>query len=247
MVGLSSPVVTSTVQATALSIIANTLAQIIDARRLASPLYSLHDDQKRYLTSPTLQKPLAFDVPALFRFILVSALSASLNFIWLQWLERTFPARSVPVARHQTISISPRSQSYSDYALRERDGDDASNLLELGQKDMRQTEIEKREREGSFAWKNMVIKWFLDAMTFGALWNASLFLAAMGLLKGNSWAMIRKSITEETVPIVLAGYRIWPLASIISFLLVPVEKRIVFFAFVGILWGIYLSLAAAKV
>jgi hypothetical protein len=38
----------------------------------------------------------------------------------------------------------------------------------------------------------------------------------------------------------------WPIASIVSFTFIPVEKRIVFLSFIGMLWGIYMSLVAAR-
>jgi len=39
------------------------------------------------------------------------------------------------------------------------------------------------------------------------------------------------------------GYKFWPLISLISFVWVPVDKRVVFGCSVGVIWGIYLSLA----
>lgn len=45
----------------------------------------------------------------------------------------------------------------------------------------------------------------------------------------------------------VAGYKVWPIASIVSFSFVPVEKRLVFLSFIGFLWGIYMSLAAARI
>ena len=41
------------------------------------------------------------------------------------------------------------------------------------------------------------------------------------------------------------SYKIWPVASIISFSFVPAEKRIVFLSIVGLAWGVYMSLVAA--
>lgn len=41
------------------------------------------------------------------------------------------------------------------------------------------------------------------------------------------------------------SYKIWPIASVVSFALIPVEKRVLFLSFVGVLWGIYMSLVAA--
>ena len=49
---------------------------------------------------------------------------------------------------------------------------------------------------------------------------------------------------KDTLPIMLAGARLWPLVSLISFSLVPVEKRVVFGGAVGVVWGVYLSLIA---
>lgn len=52
---------------------------------------------------------------------------------------------------------------------------------------------------------------------------------------------------QQTIPMIVAGYKIWPLASIISFTFIPVHRRIVFLSFIGLIWGIYLSLVAARV
>lgn len=51
---------------------------------------------------------------------------------------------------------------------------------------------------------------------------------------------------QETLPIIFASYKIWPLASVVNFAFVPVEKRIVFLSAVGLGWGIYMSLMAAR-
>lgn len=51
---------------------------------------------------------------------------------------------------------------------------------------------------------------------------------------------------KDTIPIIVDGYKIWPIASVISFSLIPVEKRIVFLSAVGLFWGIYMSLVAAR-
>ncbi|KKY16302.1 putative mpv17 pmp22 family protein [Phaeomoniella chlamydospora] len=52
---------------------------------------------------------------------------------------------------------------------------------------------------------------------------------------------------KETVPVIVNGYKIWPIASIISFSFIPVERRIVFLSFIGLCWGVYMSLVAARV
>ncbi len=52
---------------------------------------------------------------------------------------------------------------------------------------------------------------------------------------------------QQTVKIIVDGYKIWPIASIISFTFIPVHRRIVFLSFIGLLWGIYMSLVASRV
>jgi hypothetical protein len=51
---------------------------------------------------------------------------------------------------------------------------------------------------------------------------------------------------QDLFPIIFASYKIWPLASVVNFTLIPVERRIVFLSLVGLVWGIFLSLTAAK-
>lgn len=56
----------------------------------------------------------------------------------------------------------------------------------------------------------------------------------------------RRFSSQSTFSIIYASYTIWPLASIVNFSLIRVEKRIVFLSLVGLVWGIFLSLTASK-
>lgn len=105
------------------------------------------------------------------------------------------------------------------------------------------TEAEPRR----FSLKNTLTKWVVDCMTLGAIFNTLGFLVIMGVLKGQPWQQIMSNIRAETIPIIVAGYKIWPIASIVSFSFIPVHRRIVFLSFVGLLWGIYMSLVASRV
>lgn len=59
-------------------------------------------------------------------------------------------------------------------------------------------------------------------------------------------ARTKADFAKETLPIIVSSYKIWPLASIINFVFVPAEKRLVFLSGIGLLWGIYMSLLAAS-
>lgn len=76
--------------------------------------------------------------------------------------------------------------------------------------------------------------------------NTTAFLLIIGVLKGYDSATITKNIREQTIPIIVTGYRVWPIASIISFTFIPWERRIVFFSCVGLFWGIYMSIISAR-
>lgn len=91
-----------------------------------------------------------------------------------------------------------------------------------------------------------MIKWFLDCITFGALFNTTAFLTIIGFLKGQPWTKIADNLRTETFHIIFAGYRVWPIASIISFSLIPVERRILFFSTIGFAWNLWLTLIAAR-
>ena len=105
--------------------------------------------------------------------------------------------------------------------------------------------MKRDTEETKLDWRNTLSKWFIDCITLGAVFNTMAFLILMGLLKGKSFGEMGRAVQRDTVPIIVAGYKIWPIASILSFSLVPVEKRIVFLSAVGLGWGIYMSLVAA--
>ncbi|KAG8629058.1 hypothetical protein KVT40_002923 [Elsinoe batatas] len=168
--------------------------------------------------------PFTFSLGDFLRFMFLNIIVAPPNFIWQGWLERTFPARKAIPSSHRA---SPEE-------------------IELGEAD---GFIEKRgdqEQREYFSWANTFKKWFVDCMTAGAIMNTIAFLVIMGLMKHKSLPEIGQAVRKDTIPIIVAGYKIWPIASVISFTFVPVEKRIVFLSFVGFLWGIYLSLVAAR-
>jgi hypothetical protein len=94
---------------------------------------------------------------------------------------------------------------------------------------------------------NVLIKFLLD-QTVGALVNTLMFLAYMAYVnasaqdKQNAWGAVAKDCSDKTWPMMKDGYKFWPAISLISFVWIPVDKRVVFGCSVGVIWGIYLSL-----
>lgn len=52
------------------------------------------------------------------------------------------------------------------------------------------------------------------------------------------------ALLQETWPIMLAGYKLWPLVNIIQHTLVPVNQKTLVGNVVGFGWGIFLALRA---
>ncbi|THY05157.1 hypothetical protein D6C98_07167 [Aureobasidium pullulans] len=202
-----SPIVSSTLQATAIAAASNVIAQLLEQRSKQ-------------------QVPTTISAADFLRFVIFTLLTAPPNYLWQHALERVFPGRK-PIDSTKTV--------LPHYEIREHD--------ELLGEDVLQQE---EKFETKLDWKNTMIKWFVDCMTLGALLNTAAFLILMGIMKGRSPGEIGTALRTDTFPIIYASYKIWPLASIVNFALIPVEKRIVFFSAVGLVWGVFLSLTAAK-
>lgn len=97
---------------------------------------------------------------------------------------------------------------------------------------------------------NVLIKFLLD-QTIGAVINTLMFLSYMSYINAqgkpgvSAWDAVVADCSNKLWPMMKDGYKFWPAISLISFLWVPVDKRVVFGCSVGVVWGIYLSLAAA--
>ncbi|KAF7560933.1 hypothetical protein G7046_g3188 [Stylonectria norvegica] len=173
----------------------------------------------------------SLDLLQLLRFVALTLITAPPNYYWQQLLERIFPGY-------------PPDRRVGRFGDVEMKGGQIAPELKEGR---------SRRTRGSghgtpkFSKRNMLAKWFVDCISVGAIVNTVAFLFIMGILKGQSGSQIWHNVKTQTVPIIVAGYKIWPLASVISFGFIPVHRRIVFLSFVGLIWGVYLSLVAFKV
>jgi hypothetical protein len=174
------------------------------------------------VANKTSQKPISFDFAHFLRFALCAAITTPPNYYWQGWLEKTWPG-------------------YEPSATRRPWKDD----IELADK-VAEKEKEQQPTKPKLNKRNTLTKWFIDCITVGAVVNTVAFLLIMGVLKGMDSATIQQKVRNETIPIIVAGYRVWPIASIVGFTFVPWERRIVFFSCVGLFWGIYMSFISAR-
>ncbi|KAF2211602.1 hypothetical protein CERZMDRAFT_42962 [Cercospora zeae-maydis SCOH1-5] len=96
-----------------------------------------------------------------------------------------------------------------------------------------------------FADHALPIKFTLD-QTIGATVNTILFIAGIALLRGQNMQSISDHVRTKFWPMTLAGQKLWPAVSILSFTVIPLEKRMLFGSVAGLIWGVYLSLAAGS-
>ncbi|KAI0018976.1 hypothetical protein F4780DRAFT_748648 [Xylariomycetidae sp. FL0641] len=201
-------------------------SQMVKATLAAAALSSASNVLAQFLAAYRAGTPVAFDVAQFLRFVTLSFLTAPPNYLWQQVLERKFPAYERPAA-------SPDGRDLE----KQMAATDTTAPAGAG----------AEEQPLKLNWKNTWSKWFIDCITLGAIFNTVAFFVLMGILKRQPLAQIAANVRSETVPVIVAGYKIWPFASIVSFSCVPVEKRIVFLSFIGLLWGIYMSLVASRV
>ncbi|KAF5649293.1 integral membrane protein Mpv17 PMP22 family [Fusarium tjaetaba] len=207
---------------------------IVAATLQAAGLSTISNILAQFIEARQQSRPVSLDIVQLLRFVSLTLMTAPPNYQWQGYLERTFPA--YPAAR------GPRLGRLNDLEMQPTE--DAPELKEGYEERMAQI---NKDREPQFSMRNTISKWFVDCITAGAIMNTIAFLIIMGLLKGQGGSQIWSNIKTETIPIIVAGYKIWPVASIISFTFIPVHRRIVFLSFIGLLWGIYMSLVASRV
>jgi len=118
----------------------------------------------------TRQEPLVFSLADFARFIVFTILTAPPNYVWQSWLERKFPARPVLRKGHREPSQADE-EVYEEIDLGAVE--DGSLRQETGTAGSRQ-----------LSWRNTALKWFIDCITLGALFNTIAFLVLMGLMKG---------------------------------------------------------------
>jgi hypothetical protein len=200
------------------------------------------------------QVPFTFSALELCRFIALHLITAPPNYRWQELLEHYFPAREntsphgyKPIPLRDRNADKDRDSNAGDTA--NDDDDDEDNDDHAEDEDLEEQSSRRRrqkQKRGKLNLRNTAIKWFIDCITVGAIINTLAFLIIMGLLKLQGPATIWQNIKDRTIKIIVDGYKLWPIASVISFSFVPVERRIVFFSFVGLCWNVYLSLVAAR-
>ena len=93
-------------------------------------------------------------------------------------------------------------------------------------------------------WWGTAAKVAIDQTFWGPLWNNT-YILLLGLMKFNSFENIFGEMKRTTVPLIVSGLKLWPLAHCVTYGLVPLENRLLWVDLVEIIWVTILASAAA--
>nr|POE59344.1 protein sym1 [Quercus suber] len=182
------------------------------------------------LTRLHAQTSFKLDTIPLLHFILFAALNTPPNYLWQTWLEAQFPAYTT------SLSGAEKEKVMDDKVTGTHQASDTSRFA---------TTTHPTKSKKSLNIRNTASKFLLD-QTFGAAVNTVLFIAVLALFRGESWGGVAEEVKSKFWPMIFAGQKLWPMVSVLSFTVVPVQYRMLFGSVIGVFWGIFLSLTARK-
>jgi len=93
-------------------------------------------------------------------------------------------------------------------------------------------------------WWSFIPKVAVDQTVFGPIWNNS-YILLIGLMKLESIDKIWSDMKRTTIPLIVSGLKLWPLAHCVTYGLIPVENRLLWVDMVEIVWVTILATQAA--
>ncbi|CAI0549853.1 unnamed protein product [Linum tenue] len=89
-------------------------------------------------------------------------------------------------------------------------------------------------------WWVVPAKVAFDQTVWAAIWN-SIYFVALGFLRFESPANIFRELKATFLPMLTAGWKLWPFAHLITYGVVPVEQRLLWVDSVELIWVTILS------
>ncbi|KAI3825770.1 hypothetical protein L1987_07399 [Smallanthus sonchifolius] len=89
-------------------------------------------------------------------------------------------------------------------------------------------------------WWVVPVKVAFDQTAWSAIWN-SIYFVVLGLLRFDSPSTIFNELKGTFLPMLTAGWKLWPFAHIITYGVVPVEQRLLWVDCVELIWVTILS------
>jgi protein Mpv17 len=169
-----------------------------------------------------------------------SVISCPPNYLWQTWLEAAFPGYT------DSLSANEKEKLIDETAAGRSTATENTGLRNRGEKQAaltKESAPNPQKAKKQLSIRNTLTKFLLD-QSIGAAVNTVMFIMGIAMLRGQSLQYGIEETKTGFWPLVFAGQKLWPLVSIISLTLVPVEQRMVFGSTIGVGWGIFLSLMA---
>lgn len=81
--------------------------------------------------------------------------------------------------------------------------------------------------------------------TWGPFWNNT-YILLLGIMQLSKPEKIFGEMKRTTIPLIVSGLKLWPLAHLVTYGLIPVENRLLWVDLVEIIWVTILATAAAN-
>jgi protein Mpv17 len=88
------------------------------------------------------------------------------------------------------------------------------------------------------------LKILIDQTVWGPIWNNT-YIVMLGLMKRETLEAIWSDMKRTTVPLIVSGLKLWPLAHCVTYGLIPKENRVLWVDMVEIVWVTILATQAA--
>ena len=92
---------------------------------------------------------------------------------------------------------------------------------------------------------SFVPKVVLDQTTWGPFWN-NIYILMLGAMQLRNPREIFKEMKATTIPLIISGLKLWPLAHCITYGVIPLENRLLWVDLVEIIWVTVLATKAAE-
>jgi hypothetical protein len=210
------------------------------------------------------QKPLALDWIPVFQFIIFAIVSVPPNFLWQELLESSFPSYHAAPTQDAISAASKPSIDGNDDAL-EKTAQAKIPLVEPKLNKANTAIKTLLDQTLGAAVNTLLFSVFMhsiqdamvhvprgghgDASLWQGFWKGANLVTAPGAIDFSrvDWNLVWLRSKTEFWPLVKAGWRLWPFVSLVNFAFVKtIIGRNLVGSLAGVVWGVYVSLFAAR-
>ncbi|ROW10480.1 hypothetical protein VMCG_01861 [Cytospora schulzeri] len=229
-----SPITTATIQSAVLGATSNLVAQAITAYQS--------------------DKPFVVDWVPVFQYLVFIIVSTPPNFMWQDLLESSYPSTTPVPSREAINSASHSNEKELDREARE--GKLVEEKLSVPNtiiKFILDQSIGAAVNTVAFSLFTHSIQQAMSHRTTGPSESVAFLVRGWGSSGGPvdysqvDWKLVLEEAKREFVPIMKAGWALWPWVSLFNFAVVKsIEVRSLIGAVAGMVWGVYMSLISSR-